>query len=78
MIESSESTACAHLFMHVSLEVMCRKGNKKNLSLIGEATEVLAVRVPRNKVCIPGTKLRVFLITRDLPPLESKACINTK
>ena len=52
--------------------------NRTNLLLIGEATEVLAVWTPRNKVCISRTQLRIPLIVRDLPPLESKASVNAK
>jgi hypothetical protein len=54
------------------------KNKRTNLLLIGETTEILTVRIPCNEVCIPGTELRVLVIARDLPPLESEAGVDTK
>ena len=41
-------------------------------------TKVLAVRVPRNEVRVPGPQFWVLLVVRDLSSLEPETCVDTK
>ena len=52
--------------------------NRTNLLLISEATEILAIRVPRDKVRISRTQLGISLVARDLSPLEPETGINAE
>jgi hypothetical protein len=78
VIEGREAAACAHLQIKCLVGAGWYRGYKTNLILIGEPPEVLIVWVPRNKVCVPRPKLWVFLITWDLPSLESETSIDAK
>lgn len=55
-----------------------KKARMTNLILISKLIEVLAVWTPRNKVRISRPEFWILLITRDLPPLESKAGVDAK
>ena len=48
------------------------------LLLIGEIAEILAIRLPRDKVRIPWAQFQILLVIRNLPPLEPKAGVNAK
>lgn len=58
------------------IEARSQRTNVTHLFLIGEPTEIFTIRVPRNKVRIPGTKFRILLVARNLPPLKPKASID--
>ena len=78
MIKSSETTARAHLVIHISLKAGCKRTNKTNLLLIGETTKVFTVRIPCNQVCVAWTQLRILLVAGNLPSLEPKAGVDAK
>ena len=52
--------------------------NAANLFLIGKATEILGIRVPRNEVCIPRAQFWILLVVRGLSPFESKTSIDSE
>lgn len=79
MIKSGKPTACAHLsIMQVNVEARYPRIKKTNLLLISELTEILAIWTPCDEVRPPRTKLRIFIVARNLPSLELKTHINAK
>ena len=79
VVKSSETATRAHLFQYTcQSSTSYQKANKTNLLLVGEAAKMLAIWIPRNEVCEPRTQFWIFLVVRNLPPLEPKASVNPK
>ena len=78
VIESGETAASAHLrIMRVSL-YWAPKKIKTNFFLTGKPTEIIAVRIPGNEVCVTRSKFWILLIAGDLSSLESETCVNAE